>query len=155
MTSLPAGPATSADIFLWRWNTCTHYYPTPSARSRPDSCYRSKDSWVTGTIDENDNPIKKSNSVWLEVQKFYVFRARLVLATAAVASSKAYGVLRPRFTVIDEASQMREIEVVGAVARHLRPGILQNIIMLGDKNSYRHMFNRCCLSSTYPQPCLC
>ncbi len=45
-----------------------------------------------------------------KLQNFYIFRARLVLATPAVGSSKACRAMQPRFSIVDEASEMREVE---------------------------------------------
>lgn len=94
------------------------------------------ESWdfvqTAGALDEHNNPINNFNSTWLEVQKFYIMNARLILATTAVASSKACRVFRVQAAMMDEGSQMREVESIGAIARHVTPQGLAKIVILGD-----------------------
>ena len=44
---------------------------------------------TAGTIDEQHNPIKNFDSVWLNVQKYYLEKARCLLVTASIAGARA------------------------------------------------------------------
>jgi len=90
---------------------------------------------TAGTVDEIYNPIKNFDSCWLEVQKFYLQKARCLFVTASTAGARACRWARIRVVFIDEASQIKEAETLNAWCRHLSN--LQKLALFGDHQQLR------------------
>ncbi len=88
----------------------------------------------TWRIDPEDDrsPLEKFDNKWLEVQQFYMARARCLFVTAATAGTKQCRVFRPWIVMQDESSQVKEVETLNPAVRHVRHGMLKKLILLGD-----------------------
>lgn len=88
---------------------------------------------TTDSLDDDaPDPVKKFDSKWLEVQKHYLERARGIFVTAAVAGSRACRVVPVQVVMMDETSQIKEVEALNAIVRHAAYGRLQKYVILGD-----------------------
>ena len=88
---------------------------------------------TAGTDEQYLNPLKYFNSVWLNVQKFYLRRARGIFVNAATAGVQPLRVVPVSIVVVDEASQIKEIEVLNATVRHMANSRLRKIAQFGDQ----------------------
>ena len=87
---------------------------------------------TAGFLDEAPDPVQSFDSKWLEVQKYYLERARGIFVTAAVAGSRACRVVPVQVVMMDETSQIKEVEALNAIVRHAAYGRLEKFVILGD-----------------------
>lgn len=90
---------------------------------------------TAGTNEEQYNPIKNFDSIWLQVQKFYLAEARCIFVTASTADARACRWASITVVFIDEASQIKETETLNAWCRHL--GRLQKLALFRDHQQLR------------------
>lgn len=72
---------------------------------------------------------------YLELQKFYLSGCRACLVTADSAGQRALIWMKAIFLVADEASQLKDHQLINASARHLRFGRLSKAAWVGDPDS--------------------
>ncbi|KAL8988540.1 MAG: hypothetical protein Q9177_002404 [Variospora cf. flavescens] len=81
----------------------------------------------------NDMPAEESAAVWLEIQKEILRRAEVVFITADSAGHRAATLCHVNLVIVDEASQLREYQVVNATARHVISGAIKKLALFGDQ----------------------
>lgn len=90
---------------------------------------------TAGTTEEQHNPIKNFDFAWLQVQKYYLGKARCLFVTASTAGARACRLAPITVVFIDEASQIKEAETLNAWCRHLSR--LQKLALFGDHQQLR------------------
>lgn len=122
------------------WSTDDHWAATEhDLLKRLASFHERMENWdpevTAGTPLEQYNPIKNFESQWLDVQKFYLEEARCIFVTASTASSKACRGIGIQVVLIDESSQIKEVDTLNAWARHLpklgKLGVIRDQKQLG------------------------
>lgn len=106
------------------WSTDDHWAATEHELLKRLALFHERmENWdpevTAGTPLEQYNPIKNFESQWLDVQKFYLEEARWIFVTASTASSKACRGIGIHVVLIDESSQIKEVDTLNAWARHL------------------------------------
>lgn len=101
-----------------------HYWSSDNARDTDEHnhlkylsvLYTRMENWepkdTIGTPMEQFNPIKNFESQWLEVQKFYLKGGRCLFVTASTASSRACRVMPVQVVLMDESSQIKEVDTI-------------------------------------------
>ena len=75
-------------------------------------------------------------------QEFYLRRARSIFVTAAIAGLRPLRVVPVSIVVVDEVSQIKEIEVLNATVRHLTNRLLKKIAYFNDQAQLGPYFQR-------------
>lgn len=73
------------------------------------------------------------NSIWLLVQKFYMSRASVIFVIATTAGIRSCRAFPAALVVIDESSQLKEIESLNAIVRHMSRDRLGKVVILDDQ----------------------
>ncbi|KAL8945387.1 MAG: hypothetical protein Q9211_000096 [Gyalolechia sp. 1 TL-2023] len=84
--------------------------------------------------DENDKGgLSGVSAAWLQLQKEILSKADVVFVVADTASMRPLMWHTADLVILDEASQLKDYQVVNATARHLKMGKLQKLALFGDQ----------------------